>query len=63
MSRSPSRSSPSTSAPAASDRVRAEWRNRIAAEYGSAAITQHFVLWLIQIGARPDLIHDGLRIV
>jgi hypothetical protein len=51
------------SLPLASDRVRAEWRNRIAAEYGSAAITQHFVLWLIQIGASPDLIHDGLAIV
>jgi hypothetical protein len=49
--------------PPASDRVRAEWRNRIAAEYGSAAITQHFVLWLIQIGASPDLIDDGLVIV
>ncbi len=49
--------------PEASDRVRAEWRNRIAAEYGSAAITQHFVLWLIQIGASPDLIDDGLVIV
>ncbi|HVK76303.1 MAG TPA: ferritin-like domain-containing protein [Kofleriaceae bacterium] len=47
----------------ASDRVRAEWRNRIAAEYGSAALTQHFVLWLIQIGASPDLIEDGLAIV
>jgi hypothetical protein len=47
----------------ASDRVRAEWRNRIAAEYGSAAITQHFVLWLLQIGASPDLIEDGLVIV
>ena len=47
----------------ASDRVRAEWRNRIAAEYGSAAITQNFVLWLIQIGASPDLIEDGLVIV
>lgn len=33
------------------------------AEYRSAAITQHLVLWLIQIGASPDLIHDGLRIV
>jgi hypothetical protein len=51
------------SSPAASDRVRAEWRNRIAAEYGSAAITQHFVLWLIQIGASPELIEDGLAIV
>ncbi len=50
-------------APAASERVRAEWRNRIAAEYGSAAVTQHFVLWLIQIGASPDLIEDGLAIV
>jgi len=47
----------------ASDRVRAEWRARIAAEYGSAAITQHLVLWLIQVGAPPDVIDDGLRIV
>lgn len=47
----------------ASDRVRAEWRNRIAAEYGSAALTQHFVLWLIQIGASPDLLDAGLAIV
>jgi hypothetical protein len=35
----------------------------VEAEYRSAAITQHLVLWLIQIGASPDLIHDGLRIV
>ena len=47
----------------ASERVRVEWRNRIAAEYGSAALTQHFVLWLIQIGASPDLLEDGLAIV
>ena len=47
----------------ASDRVRDEWRARIAAEYGSAAITQHLVLWLIQIGASPDVIDAGLRIV
>ncbi len=47
----------------ASERVRVEWRNRIAAEYSSAAITQHFVLWLIQIGASPELIDDGLVIV
>lgn len=51
------------SAPVASPRVRQEWQNRIAAEYGSAAITQHFVLWLIQVGASPDLIDDGLAIV
>ncbi len=43
--------------------MRAEWRNRIAAEYGSAAITQHFVLWLIQVGASPDLVELGLAVV
>jgi len=47
----------------ASERVRDEWRARIAAEYGSAAITQHLVLWLIQAGAPPDLIDAGLAIV
>ena len=47
----------------ASARVRDEWQARIAAEYGSAAITQHLVLWMIQIGASPDVIEDGLRIV
>ncbi|MBA3453712.1 MAG: ferritin-like domain-containing protein [Deltaproteobacteria bacterium] len=44
-------------------RVREEWRARIAAEYTSAAITQHLVLWLIQAGAPPDLIEAGLAIV
>jgi hypothetical protein len=44
-------------------RVREEWRARIAAEYTSAAITQHLVLWLIQAGAPPDLIDAGLVIV
>ena len=46
-----------------SARVRFEWRARIAAEYTSAAVTHHLVLWLIQAGAPPDLIHDGLAIV
>lgn len=46
-----------------SARVRDEWRARIAAEYTSAAITQHLVLWLIQAGAPPDLIDAGLVIV
>ncbi len=50
-------------APPASDRVRAEWRARIAAEYGSAALTQHFVLWLMQVGASPELLDLGLAIV
>jgi hypothetical protein len=44
-------------------RVQGEWRARIAAEYTSAAITQHFTLWLIQAGAPPDLIEGGLAIV
>jgi hypothetical protein len=47
----------------ASARGRDEWRARIAAEYGSAAITQHLVLWMIQIGASPDVIDAGLRVV
>ena len=45
------------------ERVRQEWRARIAAEYTSAAITQQLVLWLIQAGAPPDLIDAGLAIV
>ncbi len=48
---------------AASDAVRQEWARRVEAEYRSAAITQHLTLWLIQMGASPDLLHDGLRIV
>jgi 1,2-phenylacetyl-CoA epoxidase catalytic subunit len=47
----------------ATNRVRAEWRARIAAEYTSAAVTQSFVLWLMQAGAPPDLIDAGLVIV
>ncbi len=43
--------------------VRAEWQRRVVAEYRSAAVTHHLVLWYIQIGASPDLIRDGLRIV
>ena len=43
--------------------VRAEWSARIAAEYTSAAITQHLVLWLMQLGAPPDLLSAGLLIV
>ncbi len=43
--------------------MREEWRARIAAEYSSAALTQHLVLWLIQVGAPPELIEAGLAIV
>jgi len=45
------------------DLVTAEWRRRTQAEYTSAAIAQQVTLWLIQLGAPPDLIRDGLRIV
>ncbi len=47
----------------ASQLVQEEWRARIAAEYASAAVTQHFVLWLMQAGAPPDLLDAGLVVV
>jgi len=40
-----------------------EWLRRVEAEYRSAAMAHHYTLWLIQVGASPDLIRDGLRIV
>lgn len=46
----------------ASDRVRGEWLRRVEAEYRSSAITQHLGLWLIQVGASPDLIKLAMRI-
>lgn len=49
--------------PPASDRTRTEWLRRVEAEYRSASFTHHLTLWLIQMGASPDLIRDGLRIV
>jgi hypothetical protein len=51
------------STPVATERVRVEWRARIAAEYTSATIAHHLVLWLMQVGAPPDLIDAGLVIV
>jgi hypothetical protein len=47
---------------AASLRVRDEWLRRIEAEYRSAAIAQHLGLWLIQIGASPDLVRASQRV-
>jgi hypothetical protein len=47
---------------AASEAVRAEWARRVEEEYRSASIAQHLTLWLIQIGASPDLVHTGMRI-
>ncbi len=49
--------------PPASEAVRGEWLRRVQAEYRSAAVTQQLTLWLIQMGASPDLISAGLRIV
>jgi hypothetical protein len=48
--------------PPASEAVREEWLRRVEAEYRSAAIAQHLTLWLIQIGASPDLVRAGMRI-
>lgn len=47
----------------ANDHVRQQWLMRVEAEYRSAVLTQELTLWLMQAGASPDLIHDGLRIV
>lgn len=47
----------------ASIRVQRQWQDRIAAEYTSAAHTQNLVLWLMQLGAPPDLIDAGLAVV
>jgi hypothetical protein len=49
--------------PPASARVAVEWLRRVEAEYTSAAATAELVQWLIRLGASPDLIRDGLRIV
>ena len=43
--------------------IAAEWRRRTEAEYTSASIAQQVTLWLIQLGAPPDLIRDGLGVV
>ena len=39
-----------------------EWNQRTEAEYISAVIAQQVTLRLLQLGAPPDLIRDGLRI-
>lgn len=43
--------------------VAGEWHRRTAAEYRSAAIASQVTSWLIQVGAPPDLIRDGLQVV
>lgn len=47
----------------ADDGVRQEWLRRIEAEYRSGAHAQHLTLWLMQLGAPPDLIELGLGVV
>lgn len=47
----------------ASARTLQEWRNRVAAEYRSAAITAQTVHWMIQAGFPDELLTTGLRIV
>ena len=44
-------------------RVGEEWLRRVEAEYTSCAITASFVQWMIRLGAPPQLIRDGLRVV
>jgi len=44
-------------------RIHAEWRNRVSAEYTSAAITAQVVHWMLQTGSPEPLVHLGLRIV
>jgi hypothetical protein len=47
---------------ASSARVMDEWLRRVEAEYRSTAISSHLALWLVQIGASPDLVKAALRI-
>jgi len=49
--------------PHADGAVRGEWLRRTQAEYRSSAITAQVGLWLLQLGAPPQLIRQGLRIV
>jgi hypothetical protein len=61
--KSHAKSSPELSTAPADDTVRREWLRRVEAEYRSGAHAQHLTLWLMQLGAPPDLIELGLRVV
>jgi hypothetical protein len=39
-----------------------EWSRRVEAEYRSTAVSSQTALWLVQVGASPDLVKDALRI-
>jgi hypothetical protein len=43
--------------------IQNEWLRRVEAEYGSAALTHHLTLWLLQITAPFELVRMGLAIV
>jgi hypothetical protein len=45
------------------ERLLAEWRNRVRAEYGSAGLAAQVVHWMIQCGFPEELVAVGLRIV
>ena len=47
----------------ATEAVRQKWRARVAAEYGSASITNSLLGWLLRLGASPTLLHEAVRIV
>jgi len=47
----------------APEAARIEWRRRVVAEYGSAAVTHSLVGWLLRLGASPTLLHEGTRII
>lgn len=49
--------------PPADASVQREWLRRVEAEYRSGAHAQHLTLWLMQLGAPPDLIEQGLDVV
>jgi hypothetical protein len=43
--------------------IQREWLRRVEAEYGSAALTHHLTLWLLQLTAPFELVRMGLAIV
>jgi hypothetical protein len=47
----------------APEAARIEWRRRVIAEYGSAAVTHSLLGWLMRLGASPTLLHEGTRII
>ncbi len=59
----PSESDPASTTQPASPLVLQEWRNRVAAEYRSAALAAQILHWMIQAGFPDELLDTALRIV